>query len=247
MLVRHGDGLRCWSGGGRAARRRPFPPALRVDAPAHRPHQRPADQCGHRYAGVISPPSCLPCRALPARPSRAAAAAWRQACRAPRPSQSVGRAAPLTRAVPRCCSGALAGELLCKTEPIYGTSDVAHDEEGYAVGIMPCVWNAGGDPSLPPAPVLTLNTTIMVSDHTEGSQCQHCASPPAPVPVAWRPRASWCLQSATRCARRSARNPCAHRVPPLPAHRKPKTPCAVQTAIAQNQKAATAPGYPHAR
>jgi len=52
------------------------------------------------------------------------------------------------------------GEELCKTEPIYGGSDTAHDEEGYAVGIRPCVWNAGGDPSLPPAPVLTLNTTL---------------------------------------------------------------------------------------
>ena len=36
------------------------------------------------------------------------------------------------------------GELVCKTEPIYGSSDVAHDEEGYAVGIRPCIWDAGG-------------------------------------------------------------------------------------------------------
>jgi hypothetical protein len=53
------------------------------------------------------------------------------------------------------------GELICRTEPIFGSSDTAHDEEGYAVGIMPCVWNAGGDPALPSPPVLTLNTTIM--------------------------------------------------------------------------------------
>ena len=52
------------------------------------------------------------------------------------------------------------GELLCRTEPIYGTSDTAHDEAGYAVGIMPCVWDSGADPSLPPAPVLSLNATL---------------------------------------------------------------------------------------
>jgi len=52
------------------------------------------------------------------------------------------------------------GEVLCRTEPVYGSSDVAHDEDGYAVGNLPCLWNAGGDPNLPPPPVLHLNSTL---------------------------------------------------------------------------------------
>ena len=44
---------------------------------------------------------------------------------------------------------------------MYTASDVALDEEGYAVGIVPCIWDAGGAPTLPPAPVIPLNATLM--------------------------------------------------------------------------------------
>jgi len=79
------------------------------------------------------------------------------------------------------------GELLCKTEPIYGGSDTAHDEEGYAVGIRPCVWDAGGDSTLPPAPVLTLNTTLTaISEYN--STAAHYG-----VMSLWEMRGGWAL------------------------------------------------------
>jgi len=53
------------------------------------------------------------------------------------------------------------GELLCRIWPIIGTSDTLLDERGYAVGIVPCIWDAGGDASLPTAPVVPLNATLM--------------------------------------------------------------------------------------
>jgi len=53
------------------------------------------------------------------------------------------------------------GEVLCQSVPEYGAADAAHDEEGYVVSILPCLWNAGGDPSLPPPPVLNLDTTLL--------------------------------------------------------------------------------------
>lgn len=62
------------------------------------------------------------------------------------------------------------GELLCRTEPVYGKTDTAHDEEGYAVGIMPCLWNAGEDPSMPPPPVLHLdNNLLAIAEYNSSS------------------------------------------------------------------------------
>lgn len=46
------------------------------------------------------------------------------------------------------------GALLCETKGIYGTGDEPLNENGYVVGIPPCVWN--GDS----APVIHLNSTL---------------------------------------------------------------------------------------
>jgi len=53
------------------------------------------------------------------------------------------------------------GQLICKTKAIYGQSDRAQDEAGYAVAILPCVWDAGEDPSLPLAPVVDLDSRLL--------------------------------------------------------------------------------------
>lgn len=43
----------------------------------------------------------------------------------------------------------LTGQLVCRATPTYGASAAAGDEDGFLVGIQPCVW---GPPPLPPPP-----------------------------------------------------------------------------------------------
>jgi hypothetical protein len=52
------------------------------------------------------------------------------------------------------------GELICRNTPIYGTSDNAMDEKGYAVAIPPCVWS-DKDPNLQNSPLLTLDEPLL--------------------------------------------------------------------------------------
>lgn len=52
------------------------------------------------------------------------------------------------------------GEMLCRSVGAYGAGEKVLDEAGYVVGIQPCVWNAGDDPSLPQPPRLRLDSNL---------------------------------------------------------------------------------------
>lgn len=82
------------------------------------------------------------------------------------------------------------GQLLCRTVPVYGSSDTAHDEEGYAVGNLPCLWDAGQDASLPPPPVIPLNATLM-SIAEYNSSTRHYG-----VMSLWEMRGGWVPKSS---------------------------------------------------
>lgn len=54
------------------------------------------------------------------------------------------------------------GALICRSVPLYGTTVGAPlDEKSYAYGIPPCVWG-GADEGLPPPPLLSLETNLLV-------------------------------------------------------------------------------------
>merc|ERR1712130_1038358 len=59
------------------------------------------------------------------------------------------------------------GQLLCKSEGIYGTSDEPGDEEDYVVGIPPCIW--GFEDGLAEPPLLTLDTPLIQSIHADNT------------------------------------------------------------------------------
>jgi len=52
------------------------------------------------------------------------------------------------------------GNLLCRNTMLFGKSEKALDEEGYVVGIPPCLWSPD-DPLLPPPPILHLDTPLL--------------------------------------------------------------------------------------
>merc|ERR1711908_33986 len=78
------------------------------------------------------------------------------------------------------------GATVCKIWPITGKSDTALDEEGYAVAILPCIFDAGGDPSLPEAPVIPLNHTLMSIARYNSSLGGHLG-----VMSLWEMRGAW--------------------------------------------------------
>ena len=54
------------------------------------------------------------------------------------------------------------GALICRSVPLYGaTVGAPLDEKSYAYGIPPCVWG-GADEGLPPPPLLSLETNLLV-------------------------------------------------------------------------------------
>ena len=56
--------------------------------------------------------------------------------------------------------------------PVYGRTDAAMDEAGYAVGIPPCIWGDNETGLLPP-PVVSLDTNITVIKSTRISSPGH--------------------------------------------------------------------------
>eukprot|EP00812_Abedinium_dasypus_P000841 NODE_109_length_2084_cov_290.840315.p1 GENE.NODE_109_length_2084_cov_290.840315~~NODE_109_length_2084_cov_290.840315.p1 ORF type:complete len:681 (+),score=169.76 NODE_109_length_2084_cov_290.840315:29-2044(+) len=62
------------------------------------------------------------------------------------------------------------GELICRSEPVYGTGMGAMDEDGYIIGIPPCVWGSKEE-GLAPPPVLSLDsnlTVLKIANNTYG-------------------------------------------------------------------------------
>ena len=78
------------------------------------------------------------------------------------------------------------GAVICEIWPIHGKSDEALDEAGYAVGIVPCIFNAGGDPSKPDAPEIPLNATLMAIARYNSSMGGHLG-----VMSLWEMRGAW--------------------------------------------------------
>ena len=50
---------------------------------------------------------------------------------------------------------------ICETSPVYGTTDNAMNESGYASGIPPCIWGTPQE-GLPPPPIMRLDSNITV-------------------------------------------------------------------------------------
>lgn len=51
-------------------------------------------------------------------------------------------------------------KLLCRTRVTYGTSDAVHDEDGYILGNLPCIFGSQQDGFEPPV-VLQADTKLM--------------------------------------------------------------------------------------
>lgn len=51
-------------------------------------------------------------------------------------------------------------QLLCKTKSIYGMGDEPHNEEGYILGNLPCIFGNAADGFEPPV-VLEASTKLM--------------------------------------------------------------------------------------
>lgn len=62
------------------------------------------------------------------------------------------------------------GELLCRSHPKYGTGHLAGDEEGFVVGIPPCVW---GPPPLSPPPRFRRHDHVRTVARYNASQRHH--------------------------------------------------------------------------
>jgi len=62
------------------------------------------------------------------------------------------------------------GELLCRSHPKYGTGHVAGNEEGFVVGIPPCIW---GPPPLSPPPRFRRNDHVRTVARYNASERHH--------------------------------------------------------------------------
>lgn len=75
------------------------------------------------------------------------------------------------------------GELLCRSEALYGKSAAVFDEEGYAASITPCIY--GYEDGLQRPPRLTLDTTLLMVKRSNAT------TPHWGVMAQWQMRGAW--------------------------------------------------------